>query len=158
MVGVGPDRSGGTSSSAARWRGPSIPPLSHWRALEDSLGTPTGASSSASLSTRRGGRVGKKAKGTVHGCERSRRTAMSSSPPPQLIHPSTGLQGWTHLRWRLWGLHTRSLGSTGLHPMRLRFQRLRHTRLLYQVLRPRRLPPQRLRPDGVVVLSWQMSS
>ena len=61
---------------------------------------------------------------------------------PQLIHPSTGLLGWTCLRWRLRGLCTTSLGSTGLRPTRLRIQRLRPTTLRTR-LRPRRCP------DGV---------
>ena len=91
MVGVGPDRSTGSSSAARTRGGTSIPPLSLHRALEDSLTTPpAGASSSVALSTVRGaGWVGKKGKGRGRGGghERCRRTIVPSSPPPPAHSP-----------------------------------------------------------------------
>ena len=92
MVGVGPDRSVGSSSSPARARGgTSIPPLSLHSALASSLMTPpVGASSSVALPTGRcAGRVGKKGKGTWRGGGRgrSRRTVEPSSPPPPAHSP-----------------------------------------------------------------------
>ena len=94
MVGAGPNRSTGSSSAARTRGGTSIPPLSLCRALADNLMTPlAGASSSATLPTRRGaGRVGKKGKGTRRGGgrARSRRTVEPSSPPPPAHSPEHG--------------------------------------------------------------------
>ena len=89
MVGAGPECSAGTSSSAARGRGTSIPPLSLRRAFIDSIGTMAGTSSSASLPTGRGGRGGKK-RGGGHGRGRGRQTATPSSPPPPAHSPEHG--------------------------------------------------------------------
>ena len=152
MVGAGRERSE-APSSARGGRGTSIPSQTLRRALYDSIGTPEGASSSAKLPTGRGGRGKKRAtKGTRGGRGRGTKAATPSSPPPQLIHPSTGLLRWTRLRWRLQGLLSMSLGPTILlsqtrPPARLLCQTLRPARLLCQTLRPTRL--HTLRPDGI---------
>ena len=87
MVGAGPERSEAPSSSARGGRG-SIPPVPLRRPLLDSMGTPPGASSSASLPTGRGGRGGKKRGGRLgRRGGRGRQAATPSSPPPPADSP-----------------------------------------------------------------------
>ena len=89
MVGAGRERSAAPSSSARGGRGTSIPTLSLRKALIDSLQIPVGASSSASLPTKRGDQGKKRAGRAGRGRGRGGQAATPSSPPPQLIHPST---------------------------------------------------------------------
>jgi hypothetical protein len=88
MVGAGPERSEAPSSSARGGRG-SIPPVPLRRALLDSMGTPPGPSSSASVPTGGRGRGGKKRGGrSGRGRGRGGRQARTpSSPPPPADSP-----------------------------------------------------------------------
>ena len=88
MVGAGPERSEAPSSSARGGRG-SIPPVPLRRALLDSMGTPPGPSSSASVPTGGRGRGGKNRGGrSGRGRGRGGRQARTpSSPPPPADSP-----------------------------------------------------------------------
>ena len=130
MVAKGGEHSAAPSSEGGGM-GTSIPVDSLRRALFSSQHTPLAASSSTPV---RGGRGKKRgSRGGRGGRDKGRVSATPSSPPPQLIHPSTGLLGWTCLRTRLRGLRSTSLGSTSLRPTRLLSQRLRPTRLWSRV-------------------------
>ena len=88
MVGAGPERSEAPSSSARGGRG-SIPPVPLRRALLDSMGTPPGPSSSASVPTGGRGQGGKKRggrSGRGHG-RGGRQARTPSSPPPPADSP-----------------------------------------------------------------------
>src|SRR5215216_7159357 len=88
MAGTGPERSEAPSSSAHGGRG-SIPPVPLLRALLDSMSSPPGPSSSASVPTGGQGKGGKKRGGRAgRGRGRGGRQAREpSSPPPPAALP-----------------------------------------------------------------------
>jgi hypothetical protein len=133
MVGAGKDHSEAPSSSARGGSGNSIPPVPLRRALYEGMASPVGTSLSALLPTGRGGRGGRKRGGRGgRGHGRGRQAPTPSSPPPPADSPEHRTARVDPFEVEVRGLHTTSLGSTGLRPMRLRTR-----------VRPRR------RPDGV---------